>query len=169
MTNAEKFKEVFDVEPKKDTCLFFQSEYCKKLRCDCTKCKHDDWWNKDYLRNKVVKKMRMTDEQAIEILEEVKELDDSIFQFNTAYMEALDYVIQKMKSLKNVLGDTTINIDKKIVYRFFCLSPMKKREILREFPNIKFDIDNDDAEDLLYQLDKYNDKELFWNKLCQIG
>ena len=39
----------------------------------------------------------MTDEQAIEILEEVKELDDSMFQFNPSYMEALDYVIQKMK------------------------------------------------------------------------
>ena len=60
-------------------------------------------------------------------------------------------------------------IDKKIVYRFFCLSPQRKREVLREFPSIKFDIDNDNAEDLIYQLDKENKKELFWNKLCQIS
>ena len=152
--------------------------------------------------------MKMTDEQAIEILEEVKELDDSMFQFNPSYMEALDYVIQKMKSCKDAISrqsvlelfekyhnqnfsyeivlskimklpsvnpphkhfENTINIDKKIVYRFFCLSPMKKREILREFPSVSFDIDNDDAEDLLYQLDRQdNMKELFWNKLCQIG
>ena len=151
--------------------------------------------------------MKMTDEQAIEILEEVKELDDSIFQFNPSYMEALDYVIQKMKSCKDAISrqsvldtidsyiahhmglldlklyvtespsvnpqhkhfENTIDIDKKIVYHFFCLSPQRKREVLRDFPKVKFDIDHDDAEDLLYQLDKYNDKELFWNRLCQLG
>lgn len=46
MTNKEKFKEVFGIEPNEDTCLFFKSEYCKKLRYNCTKCKRNDWWNK---------------------------------------------------------------------------------------------------------------------------
>ena len=40
----------------------------------------------------------MKKETAIEILEEVKVLDDSIYQYNSAYMEALDMAIEALKN-----------------------------------------------------------------------
>lgn len=39
----------------------------------------------------------MTLDEAIEILEEVKELDDSIYQYNTRYLEALDIAIKALE------------------------------------------------------------------------
>lgn len=36
---------------------------------------------------------------AINILEEVKVLDDSMYKYNDAYMEALDYVLDIVKGL----------------------------------------------------------------------
>lgn len=39
----------------------------------------------------------MTSEKALEILEEIKELDDSIYQYNTEYMQALDIAIREIK------------------------------------------------------------------------
>ena len=42
----------------------------------------------------------MTNKEAIEILEEVKELDDSMFQFNPSYMEALSLAIEALKRMK---------------------------------------------------------------------
>ena len=46
----------------------------------------------------------MTKEQAIDILEEVKMLDDSIYQYNHAYLEALDIAIQAIKDLDKMQG-----------------------------------------------------------------
>ena len=39
----------------------------------------------------------MTREEAIEILEEVKELDDSIYQYNTKYLKALNMAIHSLE------------------------------------------------------------------------
>lgn len=43
----------------------------------------------------------MTLEDAIEILEEIKELDDSIYSYDPMYMEALETVIKAVKEKKN--------------------------------------------------------------------
>lgn len=40
----------------------------------------------------------MKKEKAIEILEEVKVLDDSMYQYDPAYMEALDMAIEALKN-----------------------------------------------------------------------
>lgn len=42
--------------------------------------------------------MRMEKYDAIAILEEVKMLDDSMYQYNSAYMEALDIAIKALES-----------------------------------------------------------------------
>lgn len=39
----------------------------------------------------------MTSEKALEILQEIKELDDSIYQYNPEYMQALDIAIREIK------------------------------------------------------------------------
>lgn len=41
----------------------------------------------------------MTPEEAIEILEEVKELDDTMYAYNPAYMNALDMAIEAIKEM----------------------------------------------------------------------
>ena len=41
---------------------------------------------------------------AIELLEEVKVLDDSMYQYTPAYLEALDNVIENVRSLKHYAG-----------------------------------------------------------------
>jgi hypothetical protein len=43
----------------------------------------------------------MTKQEAIEILEEVKELDDSIYSYNSNYMEALEVAIEVLKEKQN--------------------------------------------------------------------
>lgn len=43
---------------------------------------------------------RMTPEEAIEILEEVKELDDTMYAYNPAYMNALDMAIEALKEIQ---------------------------------------------------------------------
>lgn len=40
----------------------------------------------------------MTREEAAEILEEVKEIDDSMYQYNSKYMEALDVAITLLRN-----------------------------------------------------------------------
>lgn len=49
MTNAEKFKEIFDIEVvPENTCL---SESCLCHECshhDGTRCHVEDWWNSEY-------------------------------------------------------------------------------------------------------------------------
>ena len=42
----------------------------------------------------------MTTEEAIEILEEVKELDDTMYAYNPAYMNALDMAIEALKEIQ---------------------------------------------------------------------
>lgn len=41
----------------------------------------------------------MTKQKAIEILEEVKELDDSIYSYNLGYMRALEFAIEVLKEI----------------------------------------------------------------------
>ena len=43
----------------------------------------------------------MTKQEAIEILEEVKELDDSIYSYDSNYMEALEVAIEVLKEKQN--------------------------------------------------------------------
>ena len=45
----------------------------------------------------------MTELEAMEILEEVKELDDSMYQFNPKYMEALETVLTLTRNLHNFM------------------------------------------------------------------
>lgn len=42
----------------------------------------------------------MTKQEAIEILEEVKELDDTMYAYNPAYMNALDMAIAALKEIQ---------------------------------------------------------------------
>ena len=42
----------------------------------------------------------MTKQEAIEILEEVKELDDTMYAYNPAYMNALDMAIEALKEIQ---------------------------------------------------------------------
>ena len=42
----------------------------------------------------------MTPEESIEILEEVKELDDTMYAYNPAYMNALDMAIEVLKEVQ---------------------------------------------------------------------
>lgn len=42
----------------------------------------------------------MTKQEAIEILEEVKELDDTMYAYNQAYMNALDMAIEALKEIQ---------------------------------------------------------------------
>ncbi len=44
----------------------------------------------------------MTREEAIEILEEVKVIDDSMYQYNQGYMDALDVAISDMKIIERL-------------------------------------------------------------------
>lgn len=43
----------------------------------------------------------MTPEEAIEILEEVKELDDTLYAYSYAYMEALEVALSSLKKIQN--------------------------------------------------------------------
>ena len=43
----------------------------------------------------------MTLEDAIEILEEIKELDDSIYSYDPTYMEALETAIKVLREKQN--------------------------------------------------------------------
>ena len=43
----------------------------------------------------------MTLEEAIEILEEVKELDDTLYAYNAVYMEALEVALFALKEIQN--------------------------------------------------------------------
>ena len=43
----------------------------------------------------------MTPEEAIEILEEVKELDDTLYTYNNVYMEALEVALSALKEIQN--------------------------------------------------------------------
>lgn len=48
----------------------------------------------------------MTNEQAIDILTEVKYMDDSMYQYDPIYMEALDMAIEALKM------NTDVDFDK---------------------------------------------------------
>ena len=44
----------------------------------------------------------MTEKEAIEILEEVKVIDDSMYQYNQGYMDALDVAINDIKIVEKL-------------------------------------------------------------------
>ena len=47
----------------------------------------------------------MTREEAIEILEEVKTIDDSMYQFSPKYMDALDMAIEALQTEPSVTAE----------------------------------------------------------------
>ena len=47
----------------------------------------------------------MTNKEAIEILTEVKEFDDSMYQYNPTYMEALKHAIKVLKATDIIYED----------------------------------------------------------------
>lgn len=53
----------------------------------------------------------MTTNKAITILEEVSLIDDSLYQYNEKYLEALEMAIQALKN-KQTDGDLIMEIDK---------------------------------------------------------
>ena len=50
----------------------------------------------------------MTPEESIEILEEVKELDDTLYAYNAAYMEALEVAISTLKEVQQYRAIGTV-------------------------------------------------------------
>ena len=50
----------------------------------------------------------MTPEEAIEILEEVKELDDTMYAYSPAYMSALDMAISSLKEIQQYRAIGTV-------------------------------------------------------------
>lgn len=50
----------------------------------------------------------MKPEEAIEILEEVKELDDTMYAYNPAYMNSLDMAITALKEIQQYLEIGTV-------------------------------------------------------------
>ena len=50
----------------------------------------------------------MTEQEAIEIMEEVKSLDDSLYAYDPAYMEALEIVITALKEVQQYRAIGTV-------------------------------------------------------------
>lgn len=61
----------------------------------------------------------MTTEEAIEILEEVKELDDTMYTYNPAYMNAMDMAISALKEIQ-LYKDNKLCLIPKDVYSRQC-------------------------------------------------
>lgn len=57
----------------------------------------------------------MTKQEAIEILEEVKELDDTMYAYNPAYMNALDMAIEALKEIQQYREIGTVEECRKAV------------------------------------------------------
>ena len=82
----------------------------------------------------------MTREEAINILEEVKELDDSIYQYNTKYLKALDVAI---KALEQQSMPTLVlpDVDKEVESYWQMLKhPVMKHimdETIENLPSVK--------------------------------
>ena len=43
----------------------------------------------------------MTEQEALEILEEVKELDDTLYAYSDAYMKALEVALSVLREIQN--------------------------------------------------------------------
>ena len=57
----------------------------------------------------------MKPEKAIEILEEVKELDDTMYAYNPAYMNALDMAIEALEEIQQYREIGTVEECRKAV------------------------------------------------------
>lgn len=57
----------------------------------------------------------MKPEKAIEILEEVKELDDTMYAYNPAYMNAMDMAIEALKEIQQYREIGTVEECRKAV------------------------------------------------------
>lgn len=57
----------------------------------------------------------MTPEESIEILEEVKELDDTMYAYNPVYMSALDIAISALKEVQQYRKIGTVDECRKLV------------------------------------------------------
>ena len=70
----------------------------------------------------------MTEQEAIEIMEEVKTLDDSLYAYDPAYMEALEIAISASKEVQRYRKIGTVEECRKAVEK---QKAMKPKEILR--------------------------------------
>lgn len=70
----------------------------------------------------------MKPEEAIEILEEVKELDDTMYAYSPAYMNALDMAISSLKGIQQYREIGTVEECREAVEK---RKPKKPKEILR--------------------------------------
>ena len=59
----------------------------------------------------------MKPEKAIEILEEVKELDDTMYAYNPAYMNAMDMAIEALKEIQQYREIGTVEEFRKLKER----------------------------------------------------
>lgn len=67
----------------------------------------------------------MTNEEAIEILEEVKTIDDSIYQYNPKYMDALDMALTALDAeeahKENTLDQHEIWKISSVFQNYYCI------------------------------------------------
>ena len=70
----------------------------------------------------------MKPEKAIEILEEVKELDDTMYAYNPAYMNAMDMAIEALKEIQQYREIGTVEECREAVEK---QKAKKPKEILR--------------------------------------
>ena len=61
--------------------------------------RNGDWWDKEYEGEEKITD-KITDHEALEILEEVMEMDDSMYQYNQRYLEALNMALDALKFKK---------------------------------------------------------------------
>ena len=69
----------------------------------------------------------MTKQEAIEILEEVKELDDTMYAYNPTYMNALDMAIEALKEVQLYSEIGTVEECREAVEKQKAKNPVKDK------------------------------------------
>ena len=79
----------------------------------------------------------MIPEEAIEILEEVKELDDTMYAYNPAYMNSLDMAIESLKEIQQYREIGTVeeikSVKKYIDLKKRCGTPANTIDLCAEY------------------------------------
>ena len=70
----------------------------------------------------------MTPEEAIEILEEVKELDDTMYAYNPTYMNSLDMAIEALKEVQQYREIGTVEECRKAVEKRRSKKPVLRND-----------------------------------------
>lgn len=74
----------------------------------------------------------MTEGEAIEILEEVKLLDDSMYQYNQSYMDALDMAIEALKKTGEMverMNEAEKDLLREFLDAFYCAGNDRERAL----------------------------------------